>query len=176
MKAFIRKNRALVAFVIISLIVSVAGIVTAPGNELIFMLLAQYITLPVAGFICSACAAKKGKFLHPVAFILIAVLLPLPVLKTTDVAFLIFAAVPCLIGLVLGLVLGLIGYLISKNKKVSRDEKKELKEEKLRELEDARNEAEDFSVGADDANSSEANAPEAEEVEEAEEATVEAEE
>ena len=136
------------------------------------MLLAQYITLPVAGFICSACAAKKGKFLHPVAFILIAVLLPLPVLKTTDVAFLIFAAVPCLIGLVLGL----IGYLISKNKKVSRDEKKELKEEKLRELEDARNEAEDFSVGADDANSSEANAPEAEEVEEAEEATVEAEE
>ena len=172
MKAFIRKNRALVAFVIISLIVFIAGIVTAPGNELIFMLLAQYITLPVAGFICSACAAKKGKFLHPVAFILIAVLLPLPVLKTTDVAFLIFAAVPCLIGLVLGL----IGYLISKNKKVSRDEKKELKEEKLRELEDARNEAEDFSVGADDANSSEANAPEAEEVEEAEEATVEAEE
>ena len=172
MKAFIRKNRALVAFVIISLIVFVAGILTAPGNELIFMLLAQYITLPVAGFICSVCAAKKGKFLHPVAFILIAVLLPLPVLKTTDVAFLIFAAVPCLIGLVLGL----IGYLISKNKKVSRDEKKELKEEKLRELEDARNEAEDFSVGADDANSSEANAPEAEEVEEAEEATVEAEE
>ena len=172
MKAFIRKNRALTAYVIISLIVAVAGIVTAPGNELIFMLLAQYITLPVVGFICSACAAKKGKFLHPVAFILIAVLLPLPVLKTTDVAFLIFAAVPCLIGLVLGL----IGYLISKNKKVSRDEKKKLKEEKLRELEDARNEAEDFSVGADDANSSEANAPEAEEVEEAEEATVEAEE
>ncbi len=176
MKSFIRKNRPLIAYIIISIIVAVAGIVTAPGNELLYMLLGQYIIFPVAGFICSISSAKKGTvlgFLSPFIFTAVAVLLPFLIFGATDIVFLIFGGVPC----ALGLVFGFIGYLISRSRRASVDEKKEkkeIKEEKLKDIEEARAENEDFSVGADDINSSEANAPEEEEAEEAEEALAEA--
>lgn len=162
MKSFMKKNRAFSAYVIIALIVALSGIFFGRGNELFYMLLAQYLLLPVAGFICSVCAAKKGTafgLLSPVIFTLIATALPFLVFSSTDIVFFIFSAVPC----AAGLILGFIGYIISKSRKASADEKKEIKEERLKEMEEACAENEDFSVEAEDVNSSSANVTEEEE-------------
>lgn len=175
MKSFMKKNRAFSAYVIIALIVALSGIFFGRGNELFYMLLAQYLLLPVAGFICSVCSAKKGTafgLLSPVIFTLIATLLPFIVFSSTDIVFLIFSGVPC----AAGLILGFIGHLISRLRKTSAEEKKQARQEKLAKMEEDRTEAEEFSVEAEDVNASEANAPEAEEVEEAEEPVTEAEE
>lgn len=165
MKNFIRKNRPLIAYIFIALIAAVIGIATAPGTELFYMILAQYLILPVAGFICSICSVKKGGvlgFLSPVIFIAISMLLPLAVMGTTDIVFLLFSGIPC----ALGAFFGLIGYAVSASRKNGSEEKKEVKEEKKQDKEEAKNEDEEFSVESDDANSSEANAAEDEEDEE----------
>lgn len=165
MKKFIRNHRALVAYIIISLIAAVAGIATAPGTELFYMIFAQYLILPVTGFICSICAVKKGGilgFLSPVIFTAIGTALPLAVMGKTDIAFLLFAGIPCAVGMLFGF----IGYIISKARKNSAEEKKEAKLEKKLDEEEAKAEKDEFSVENDDANSSEANAPEEAEEEE----------
>ena len=172
MKNFIRKNRPLIAYIIIALIAAVIGIATAPGTELFYMILAQYLILPVAGFICSICSVKKGGvlgFLSPVIFIAISMLLPLAVMGTTDIVFLLFSGIPC----ALGAFFGLIGYAVSASRKndseeknEAKEEKREAREEKKQDKEEAKNEDEEFSVESDDANSSEANAAEDEEDEE----------
>lgn len=156
MKKIIRSNRSLSAFVIISLITLLAGIATAPGNELLYSILGQYIVLPVACLICSACAAKKGKFFHPVIFTVISTLLPLLVFGVTDIVFLIFSGVPS----AAGLIIGALAYAFTKSKKAEEKISDEQSEEDV-------SDEDDISVGAEDANSSQANAPEEEDVEEA---------
>lgn len=162
MKSFMKKNKAFSAYMIIALIAAAAGIFFGRGNELFYMLLAQYLLLPLAGFICSVCAAKKGTafgFLSPVIFTLVATALPFLVFSSTDLVFFVFSGLPC----ALGLILGFIGYVISKARRASSKEKKQAKEEKLQEAEEARSENEDFSVEADNVNASLANMSEEEE-------------
>lgn len=151
MKAFLKHNRSFCAYIIIALVLGIAAIITAPGNELLYMIFAQYLILPVAGLICSACCVKKGGilgFLSPVIFTVIASLLPFAVFKKTDIVFIIFIGVPCIIGYLLGL----IGFAFSKLRKKEKEEEK--------------TEADEFSVENDDANASESNAPEETEDEE----------
>ena len=167
MKAFIRKNRAFCAYLIIAFIIGVAGAIFTPGNELLYMILGQYLILPVAGLICSACCVKKGSvlgFISPFIFIVIAYALPFIVFRATDIAFLVFIGVPCIIGSALGL----IGFAFSKLRKGDKKEKQELKQEKKQDISEAKAETDDFSVENDDANSSETNAPEEAEDEEPE--------
>ena len=173
MKKLIRNNKSLIAFVIISAIVAAAGI--AVGNELIYMLLGQYLILSLAGFICSACAAKKGKFLQPVIFTVIATLLPFIILGKTDIVFVAFSGAPC----ALGLIIGFLAYIIS-GKGKTKEEKQDIKEERKENKDTASDDSEDgddeeISVEAEDVNASGSNAPEPEEVEEPEEALTEAE-
>lgn len=171
MKKLIRSNRAFTAFTIISVIVIAAGLII--GNELIYMLLGQYLILSVSGLICSACAAKKGKFLHPVIFTVIASLLPFIILGKTDIVFVAFAGAPCALGLIIGAFAFLISKAIKKNKKAAEQENEEGDADTDTDTEAEAEE--EISVEAEDVNASEANAPEQEEVEEAEETLTEAE-
>ena len=162
MKSFMKKNRAFSAYMIIALIVAAAGIFFGRGNELFYMLLAQYLLLPLAGFICSVCTAKKGTafcFLSPVIFTLTATALPFLVFSSTDIVFFVFSGVPC----AAGLILGFICYVISKARRASADKKKTAKEEKLQQAEEVRDENDEFSVETEDVNSSLVNVKEEEE-------------
>lgn len=117
----LKKNKSFLAFIIIAAIFLVWGIFLVPGDELFYSLFGQYIILPVAALICSILSVKKGSilgWLSPFIFAAVIILLPFTVFGATDLVFVVFAAVPC----VLGFVIGAICKLLSGNKKAEAKE------------------------------------------------------
>lgn len=100
-----KKNKSFFAFIIIACLFLIWGIFLVPGDELFYSLLGQYMILPVAILICSILSVKKKTvlgWLSPFIFALITILLPFTVFGTTDLAFVLFAAIPAAIGLLIG--------------------------------------------------------------------------
>ncbi|MBE6773790.1 MAG: hypothetical protein E7544_06160 [Ruminococcaceae bacterium] len=117
----LKKNKSFLAFIIIAAIFLVWGIFLVPGDELLYSLFGQYIILPVAALICSILSVKKGSllgWLSPFIFAAVIILLPFTVFGATDLVFVVFAAVPC----VLGFVIGALCKLLSGNKKAEAKE------------------------------------------------------
>ncbi|MBQ7005634.1 MAG: hypothetical protein IJN68_04315 [Clostridia bacterium] len=117
----LKKNKSFLAFIIIAAIFLVWGIFLVPGDELFYSLFGQYIILPVAALICSILSVKKGSllgWLSPFIFAAVIILLPFTVFGATDLVFVVFAAVPC----VLGFVIGALCKLLSGNKKAEAKE------------------------------------------------------
>ncbi len=116
MKNFIKTNKPLCVFLIISLFFAVWGLIFGNGDELIYTVFGQYIFLSILNIICSAAMVKKGSlagFLSPVIIAVVSILLPFCVLGKTDVAFALFAVISAAIGFVFGF----IAYVVSKAKR-----------------------------------------------------------
>ena len=127
MKKFIRQNKGLSAFIIVSLFFAVWGLIFGKNDELIYLVFGQYIFLSILNVICSAAMVKKGTligFLTPVINTALSVLIPLCVFGKTDIAFLLVAAIPAAAGLVIGLIAFGISKAVSKKKGVEKEEKK----------------------------------------------------
>lgn len=111
MKKFMKENKSLSVFIIIAAVIFLLAIVVGRGYELIFMIFAQYLILPIAGFIASICMGKQGLKKGFMAFkvILIANLcVALGVFSKLDLVFFITGAAPAFAGMVIGLVAGKI--------------------------------------------------------------------
>lgn len=111
MKKFMKENKSLSVFIIIAAVIFLLAIVVGRGCELIFMIFAQYLILPIAGFIAAICMGKRGvkKGLLTFAVILVAnLIVALGLLGKLDLVFLITGAVPAFAGTVIGLVAGKI--------------------------------------------------------------------
>lgn len=107
----LKKNKSFLAFVIIAVIFLIWGIFLIPGDELFYALLGQYLILPAASFICSILCVKKGGvlgWLAPFIFAVITVALPVVALGATDIAFVVFAAVPAAAGFLIGALCALV--------------------------------------------------------------------
>ncbi len=132
MKNFIKQNKGLSAFVIVSLFFSVWGLIFGKGDELIYLVFGQYIFLSVLNIICSAAMVKKGTligFLTPVINAALAsVLIPFCVFGKTDVAFLLFAVISAAVGYVIGLIAFGISKAIGKKKGAKAEVKEEAEE------------------------------------------------
>lgn len=117
----LKKNKSFTVFLVIAALFLVWGIFLAPGDELFYAIFGQYIILPVAALICSILSVKKGNligWLAPVIFAAVIILLPFIALGKTDLAFVIFATVPC----ALGFVIGALCKLLFKGKKSKKEE------------------------------------------------------
>lgn len=115
MKNFIKTNKPLCVFLIVSLLLAVWGLIFGKGDELIYTIFGQYIFLSILNLICSAAMVKKGGvsgFLSPLIIAAVTILLPFCVLGKTDVAFVLFAVIPAAIGFVFGF----IAYVVKKAK------------------------------------------------------------
>lgn len=116
MKSFFKQNKSLCIFLIVALIFALIGLIFGKGDELIYMIFVNYLIIPITAFICSIGSVKKGTasgFLAPFVFVAVASVIPFTVFGATDIAFFLFALVPCAIGFVIGF----IAYVISKAKK-----------------------------------------------------------
>ena len=132
MKNFIKQNKGLSAFIIVSLFFAVWGLIFGKGDELIYLVFGQYIFLSILNLICSAAMVKKGTligFLTPVINTALSVLIPFCVFGKTDIAFLLVSAIPAAAGLVIGLVAFGISKAIGKKKSAKTEVKEEKKEE-----------------------------------------------
>lgn len=119
MKNFIKQNKGLSAFVIVSLFFALWGIIFGKGDELIYLVFGQYLFLSILNLICSAAMVKKGTligFLTPVINIALSVLIPFCFFGKTDIAFFAFAAGAAAIGLVIGVIALALSRVIGKKK------------------------------------------------------------
>ena len=113
MKNFIKENKGLSAFIIVSLFFAVWGLIFGKGDELVYLIFGQYVFLSVLNLICSAAMIKKGTligFLTPVINVALSVLVPFCVFGKTDLAFLLFAVIAAAVGFIFGF----IAYVIKK--------------------------------------------------------------
>lgn len=101
----LRKNKSFIVFIVFALAAAIWAILVKPGEELFYMIFAQYLVLPLVALICSILSVKRGNvlgWLSPLIFAAITISLPFIVFGTTNIAFAVFALVPAVIGYIIG--------------------------------------------------------------------------
>ena len=101
----LRKNKSFIVFIVFALAAAVWAILLKPGEELFYMIFAQYLILPVTAFICSILSVRRGNvlgWLSPAIFAVIIITLPFLVFGATNIAFAAFALVPAVLGYIIG--------------------------------------------------------------------------
>lgn len=104
---------AVTAFVVVLCALLIWSCFISGSDALGYAFLAMYVILPLAGFGCALALglrSSRTKWLAPVVFGLIALLLPLLVFRYTEGTFFWFIFVPSMLGCV-------IGHIVSVNKK-----------------------------------------------------------
>ncbi len=101
----LKKNKSFIVFLVFALLSALWGFLMTPGDELFYSIFVQYLILPLLILICSILCVKKGTVLgwiSPVIFAGITIALPFIVFGATNIAFVIFAAVPAVLGYIIG--------------------------------------------------------------------------
>lgn len=101
----LKKYRSFIVFIVFALAAAVWAILLNPGDELFYMIFAQYLILPFTAFICSILCVKNGKafgWLAPLIFAGIIICLPFIVFGATNIAFAVFAIIPAILGYIIG--------------------------------------------------------------------------
>lgn len=101
----LKKNKSFIAFIIFALAAALWGFFMTPGDELFYMIFAQYLILPFVAFICSILCVNKGTvfgWLSPMFFAAVISALPFIVFGATDIVFVIFALIPVILGYIIG--------------------------------------------------------------------------
>lgn len=101
----LRKNKSFIVFIVFALLAALWAIILKPGEELFYMIFAQYLILPLVSLFCSIFAVRRGNvlgWLSPLIFALIIIALPFIVFGATNIAFAVFALVPALAGYIIG--------------------------------------------------------------------------
>ena len=101
----LKKNKSFIVFLVFALAAAVWAFLLKDGEELFYMVFAQYLILPLVSFICSVLSVKRGNalgWLSPIIFAAVIVLLPFIVFGKTDLVFAVFALVPAVLGYIIG--------------------------------------------------------------------------
>ena len=101
----LKKYKSFIVFIVFALAAAVWAFLLSPGDELFYMIFAQYLVLPFIAFICSVLCVKNGKafgWISPLIFALIIICLPFIVFDATDVVFAVFALIPVSLGYIIG--------------------------------------------------------------------------
>ena len=101
----LKKNKSFIVFLVFAIAAAVWAFLLKEGEELFYMIFAQYLVLPFVAFICSILCVRKGKvlgWLSPVIFAAVIIALPFIVFGRTDLAFAVFALVPTVLGYIIG--------------------------------------------------------------------------
>lgn len=101
----LKKNKSFIVFIVFALAAAVWAFLLKEGDELFYMIFAQYLILPLTAFICSVLSVRRGNvlgWLSPVIFAAIIIALPFIVFGRTDLAFTAFALVPAVLGYIIG--------------------------------------------------------------------------
>lgn len=101
----LKKNKSFIVFLVFALATALWAFLLKDGEELFYMIFAQYLILPVTSLVCSILSVRRGNilgWLSPVIFAAIIIALPFIVFGRTDLAFTAFALVPAALGYIIG--------------------------------------------------------------------------
>ncbi|MBQ6600830.1 MAG: hypothetical protein IIX36_04230 [Clostridia bacterium] len=101
----LKKYKSFIVFIVFALAAAAWAILLNPGDELFYMIFAQYLVLPFTAFICSILCVKRGKalgWLAPLIFAAIIICLPFIVFGATNISFAVFALIPAVLGYIIG--------------------------------------------------------------------------
>lgn len=101
----LKKNKSFIVFLVFALAAAVWAFLLKDGEELFYMIFAQYLVLPLTSFICSILSVKRGNvlgWLSPLIFAAVITALPFIVFGRTDLVFAVFALVPAVLGYIIG--------------------------------------------------------------------------